>query len=130
MRAGFEAQREPLILYGVQLVLNFLWTPLFFKLHRPDVALVEIIGGGGAGAWARQAAGTRVRLAVRSRPPCAWHGSLSGHWVRVQCQSVSCNEAGRSIKGCAQTALPFGKAAITGAAEPRLAGQHMHTPYL
>ncbi|OWA53050.1 putative Translocator protein [Hypsibius exemplaris] len=37
-KAGF-----PLVLYGTQLVLNWLWSPIFFKAHRPGVALVEII---------------------------------------------------------------------------------------
>lgn len=32
-----------LILFGVQLVLNALWTPLFFGLERPAVALAEIV---------------------------------------------------------------------------------------
>ena len=31
-----------LVLFGVQLVLNALWTPIFFGLERPTVALVEI----------------------------------------------------------------------------------------
>ena len=29
--------------YGVQLVLNVLWSLLFFTLHRPDRALVDIV---------------------------------------------------------------------------------------
>lgn len=33
----------PLKLYGVQLFLNFLWSYLFFGLHRPDLAFVDII---------------------------------------------------------------------------------------
>ena len=32
----------PLTLWGVQLVLNAMWSPLFFGLHRPDLALLEI----------------------------------------------------------------------------------------
>ena len=30
--------------YGAQLLLNFLWTPLFFKAHSPTLALVDITG--------------------------------------------------------------------------------------
>jgi benzodiazapine receptor len=32
----------PLLLWGLQLLLNALWTPLFFGLHRPDLALLDI----------------------------------------------------------------------------------------
>jgi tryptophan-rich sensory protein len=44
-RAGFERQAVPLAVYGVQLLLNFLWTPLFFKVHRLDLASADIAGG-------------------------------------------------------------------------------------
>jgi translocator protein len=42
-RGGWKAQRGPLTLYLVQLTLNALWTPLFFGLHRPDLAFFEIV---------------------------------------------------------------------------------------
>jgi tryptophan-rich sensory protein len=42
-RGGFAAQRRPLKLFLVQLALNALWTPLFFGLHWPGVAFVEIL---------------------------------------------------------------------------------------
>jgi tryptophan-rich sensory protein len=42
-RGGWREQRRPLILFVVQLALNALWTPLFFGLHRPDLAFVEIV---------------------------------------------------------------------------------------
>ena len=32
-----------LALYGAQLVLNVLWSVLFFTLHRPGLALIEIL---------------------------------------------------------------------------------------
>lgn len=36
--------RSPgMTLFGIQLVLNGLWSYLFFGLHRPDLALVEIV---------------------------------------------------------------------------------------
>jgi translocator protein len=41
-RGGFAAQRRPLGLFLTQLVLNALWTPLFFGLHLPALALAEI----------------------------------------------------------------------------------------
>ena len=40
--AGFEGARLPLAVFGLQLVLNAAWTPLFFGLHRPDLAFLEI----------------------------------------------------------------------------------------
>ena len=42
-RGGFAAQRRPLGWFLAQLVLNAVWTPLFFGLHRPGVAFAEII---------------------------------------------------------------------------------------
>jgi len=40
---GFKNARAALVLYAVQLALNGLWSPLFFGLHRPDLALIDII---------------------------------------------------------------------------------------
>lgn len=37
------AQRRALILFGVQLVLNALWSWLFFAWHRGALALVEVV---------------------------------------------------------------------------------------
>ena len=34
---------KTLRLYGAQLVLNTLWSVLFFSLHRPGLALIEIV---------------------------------------------------------------------------------------
>jgi tryptophan-rich sensory protein len=33
----------PLAIYLVQVVLNAAWTLIFFGLHRPDVAFIEIV---------------------------------------------------------------------------------------
>jgi tryptophan-rich sensory protein len=33
-----------LTLYAAQLALNLAWTPLFFKQHALDVALVDSVG--------------------------------------------------------------------------------------
>ena len=41
-RGGADA-RPALGLWGVQIVLNAAWTPIFFGLRSPGVALVEII---------------------------------------------------------------------------------------
>ena len=40
---GWETQRKALGLFLVQWLLNALWTPLFFGMHRPGLALAEII---------------------------------------------------------------------------------------
>ncbi len=37
------AQRDVVILFVVNAVCHFLWSPLFFKLKRPDWALVEVV---------------------------------------------------------------------------------------
>lgn len=42
-RGGFAAQRRPLAWFLVQLGLNAVWTPMFFGLQRPDLALVVIV---------------------------------------------------------------------------------------
>lgn len=42
-RGGFAAQRRPLTLFILQLVLNAAWTPLFFGLKNPGLAFVEIV---------------------------------------------------------------------------------------
>ncbi len=41
-RGGWSVQWRPLSVFVVQLALNALWTPLFFAMHLPGVALVEI----------------------------------------------------------------------------------------
>lgn len=40
---GFALQRVPLSLFGAQLVLNVLWSALFFGLRAPGAALAEIV---------------------------------------------------------------------------------------
>ena len=42
-RGGWETQRAALTIYCVQLALNASWTPIFFGLRRPGLALAEII---------------------------------------------------------------------------------------
>lgn len=41
-RGGFKANRVPLACFLVQLALNAAWTPLFFGLHQPGWAFVDI----------------------------------------------------------------------------------------
>lgn len=42
-RSGFSGARVAMILYFGQLVLNFLWTVIFFGLQAPGLALIEIL---------------------------------------------------------------------------------------
>lgn len=42
-QGGFHKQTVPLSIYIVQLVLNFAWTPLFFILHRFDLATYDML---------------------------------------------------------------------------------------
>lgn len=42
-RAGFAAARTAMLLFVGQLVLNSLWSLLFFGLHRIDLALVDVV---------------------------------------------------------------------------------------
>lgn len=42
-QGGFAKQGAPLGVYIAQLVLNFLWTPLFFFFHRLDLASIDIV---------------------------------------------------------------------------------------
>lgn len=35
--------RAALTLFAIQLALNAAWSPLFFGLHRPDLALIDLI---------------------------------------------------------------------------------------
>jgi len=42
-QGGFSQQSYPLGAYCFQLALNFMWTPIFFGMKRPDFAFVEIV---------------------------------------------------------------------------------------
>ena len=41
--AGIAGAALPLAIFALQLVLNAAWMPLFFGLHRPDLAFLEIM---------------------------------------------------------------------------------------
>lgn len=40
---GFSAATIPLALFAIQLILNCLWSGLFFALHKPWLAFAEIV---------------------------------------------------------------------------------------
>ncbi len=40
---GWKVQTRPLGWFLLQWMLNALWTPLFFGMHRPDIAFAEIV---------------------------------------------------------------------------------------
>jgi len=42
-RGGFAGQRVALLLFLLQLLFNALWSPLFFGLHRPGLAFVDLL---------------------------------------------------------------------------------------
>ncbi|MBX5225268.1 tryptophan-rich sensory protein [Rhizobium sp. NLR9b] len=43
LEAGIAGEAFPLSVYAVQLLLNAAWSPIFFALHRPGLAAVEIM---------------------------------------------------------------------------------------
>lgn len=43
LKGGWTKQKAALRLFVAQWALNALWTPLFFGLHQPGWALVEIL---------------------------------------------------------------------------------------
>lgn len=77
-RAGFRAARAPLALFMIQLVLNALWSYLFFGLHHISAAFVDIVI-----LWAAILAVTvlfwrKVRTAgILMLPYLAWVGFAS-----------------------------------------------------
>lgn len=43
LEGGLRGARAAMSVYAVQLVLNALWSVLFFGLRRPDLALIDIV---------------------------------------------------------------------------------------
>jgi tryptophan-rich sensory protein len=63
-RGGFVAQRRTLTPFLIQLALNAAWSPLFFGLHRPDLAFVNILLLLGAIVWTMTAFARVDRIAA------------------------------------------------------------------
>jgi tryptophan-rich sensory protein len=64
-QAGFAGAALPLTVYALQLILNALWTPVFFGLRRPDLALIEIV-------MALASILATIVLSHSVSPPAAW----------------------------------------------------------
>ena len=43
LKRGSKSVTMPIALFAVQLLLNAVWSPLFFGLHRLDIAFVDIV---------------------------------------------------------------------------------------
>jgi tryptophan-rich sensory protein len=56
------AQLRIAVLFGVNILLHLLWTPLYFNLRRPDWALIEVVF-----LWL-----SVVALMVALAPPAVW----------------------------------------------------------
>lgn len=79
-RSDKKGKAAALALYGAQLAVNLAWTPIFFKAHALDVALVDITSG-----WHDQGAkggeGSKRRMGI-------WVGMLA-------CSSSRCSTCSR-----------------------------------
>ena len=98
--APSDRRRDALWLFGGQLLINFAWSPVFFRLHMIDVALVVIL------AMLLLATAT-ANLFRRLRPVAGW---LMLPYLAWLCLAAALNyETGRLNPGA--DAAPLG---ITG----------------
>jgi benzodiazapine receptor len=81
--SGWRVWRKPaspqrtraLALWGTQLACNAAWTPLFFRAHRPGLALVDIVAlDAAAAAYAASARKVDAQAAIVVSPYLAWLG--------------------------------------------------------
>jgi len=73
-RSRGPARRAALLAFALQLALNLAWSPLFFTLHRPDLAFVDLVA-----MWIAIAA--TIVLFARVSRPAAWLLSPYLAWV-------------------------------------------------
>lgn len=80
----------PLGLYGAQMLLNLIWQPIMFKLHRPDIALGDSVAVLGVAAAATvmmtiEAGKTASKVAVATMmaPYVAWLSFATALTYRV-----------------------------------------------
>jgi translocator protein len=77
-RARKTAKVTAIVLWGIQLILNGLWSWLFFGLQRPDLALADIIALLVVICWFIAAASQTNRMAALLFVPYAlWVGFAS-----------------------------------------------------
>jgi tryptophan-rich sensory protein len=77
-RTGFRGGGLALSLFLAQLALNALWSYLFFGIHRPDLALLEIVVLWAVILWVMLLFWRKVPLAgVLMLPYLAWVGFAS-----------------------------------------------------
>jgi tryptophan-rich sensory protein len=69
-RGGFPAHRKSLTLFLTQLVLNAAWTVLFFGLHQPGFAFIEMVA-----LW----------LAIAATLAAFWQLSHAAGWLLAPC---------------------------------------------
>jgi tryptophan-rich sensory protein len=65
---------KPILLWLLQLILNGLWSWLFFGLHRPELALIDIVG-------LLATIGFFIASAIKISRPAAWLFVPYGLWV-------------------------------------------------
>lgn len=82
-RGGWAAHRRALTLFLVQLVLNALWSLLFFGLRSPGLALIEIVV-----LW-----GAILLALVNFRPTSGWAAALLSPYLAWVTFAVALNFA-------------------------------------
>lgn len=73
----------PLTLYGVQLLLNLAWSPIFFRKHEIGFALLDLTGASGWQVLECSPARTS-NLASQYMLLCSSSGCVGSHYCRVQ----------------------------------------------
>lgn len=69
----FENTNLALRLYYIQLALNFVWTPIFFGLKKPGLALIDIISLTSTVLWMTNVTRkVHTKAAYLFLPYCAW----------------------------------------------------------
>ena len=76
-QGGWAGAARPLTVFGAQLVLNVLWSCLFFGLHRPGLAFVEVLALWALIQWTLVLFWQRSRTAGARSSFRTWLGSLS-----------------------------------------------------
>ena len=67
-KLGLSGASTPLILFGVQLILNFAWSWIFFGLHLPGIGFLDIV---------------LLWLAILATLIAFWHVTPAAGWLLV-----------------------------------------------